>query len=135
MTKLIEVKVKLNAQKKDEILKTISDADAEAERLEVELKLHQKEQKDLIDQQNAIAREALNIYRKGFTVKEVKATVKYEKDIATFYDVETGEKVEERPMTHAEQLSLTSNQTIQDAEEFIRRANTVEDENDKGDDE
>jgi hypothetical protein len=136
MTKLIEVKVKLNAQKKDEILKTISDADAEAERLEVALKQYQKEQKDLIGEQDAIRRQALEVYRKGFTVKEVKCTVVYDKNIATFYDVESGEKVDERPMTYAEQLSLTTPKTIQDADEFIRRASKAEDENDnEGDDE
>jgi hypothetical protein len=135
MARAIEVKIPLTTEKKDEILKTISDADAESEKLELALKAYAKEQKDLIDQQNAIAREALNSYRKGYFVKEVKATVAYDKNVATFYDVDTGEKVDERPMTEAEQLSLTSNRTVMDADEFVRRANAKEDENDKGEDE
>lgn len=135
ITKTIEVKTPLTEKEKDELLKQISSARKVIREQEDNLKAFREDVKEECEKQEAIIDESCDRYEKGFTTKLIKATVVYDKDIATFYDAETGEKVEERPMTYAEQLSLTDNKTVMDAEEFIRRANLKEEENDNGDDE
>lgn len=52
------------------------------------------------------------------------ADVNYEKGIVKFLDKETGEIIEERPMTQDEQLRLNSIAT--DAEKIIRQARQEE---------
>ncbi len=67
--------------------------------------------------------------RSGYEMRPKEADVKYEKGIVKYVDKETGEILEERPMTQEEQLRLASTDTkkiITDAEGIIRDANEEE---------
>jgi hypothetical protein len=62
--------------------------------------------------------------RSGYEMRPREAELKYEKGVVKFIDKETGEVLEERPMTQDEQLGLTSKRT--DAETIIRQARQEE---------
>lgn len=57
--------------------------------------------------------------RSGYEMRPVEADVKYEKGIVKYVDRDTGEILEERPVTQDEQLMFSGKRT--DAEDIIRR--------------
>ena len=61
--------------------------------------------------------------RTGYEMRSKECNVKYENDLIKFVDKETGEVLEERPMTKDEQLRLTGERV--DAEQIIREDNEV----------
>lgn len=58
--------------------------------------------------------------RSGYEMRTRECDVNYEKGVVKYVDKETGEILEERPMTQEEQMRLTA--TVQDAEDIIREA-------------
>ncbi len=88
LTKTIEVKIPLKPEQFEQLLKQISDAYKAIGEAELQLKMQQDEHKEIKKKQEAIVGQALSVYNKGFTVKEVKTTVVYDKNVATFYDVD-----------------------------------------------
>jgi hypothetical protein len=62
--------------------------------------------------------------RSGYEMRPIEANVKYDKGIVTYFNKESGEVYEERPMTPDEQLRLTGKAI--DAEEIIREDNEDE---------
>lgn len=61
-----------------------------------------------------------------FGSRPVDCVVKYNEGIAKYYDRATGDLVQERPMTDTEQMRLSGNRVITDAEQIIRRASEEE---------
>jgi hypothetical protein len=118
LTQRIEIKKPLTADEKDDLLKKISDAREVIEDETDRLKIHKDDSKEICDTQNDIITNCIDVYRKGYTSKLAECSVKYNDGEATFTDMATGEIVEQRPMTEAEQLRLTSN--FIDAEKIIR---------------
>jgi len=57
--------------------------------------------------------------RSGYEMRQREAQVLYKDGIAKFLDKETGEVLEERPLTEDEQLRLTGKRV--DAEELVRQ--------------
>jgi len=62
--------------------------------------------------------------RSGYEMRPKEADVKYEKGTVKYLDKETGEILEERPMTQDEQLRLNEHRV--DAEKVIRDAREAE---------
>lgn len=62
--------------------------------------------------------------RSGYEMRPVEANVKYEKGIVKYVDRDTGEILEERPMTQDEQLRMMGERI--DAEKIIREASKEE---------
>ena len=118
LTQRIEVKKPLTADEKDELLKQISDAREMIEEQTEDLKIHRESVKDICDAQDDIISKCVELYRKGYNSKMVECEVKYSDGETTFFDVNSGEIVEQRPMTETEQLRLTSK--FVDAENIIR---------------
>jgi hypothetical protein len=118
LTQRIEIKKPLTADEKDNLLKKISDARSIIETETDELKIHRESVKDTCDAQDDIITNCVEVYRKGYNSKLAECSVKYKDNEATFTDMATGEIVDQRPMTEAEQLRLTSN--FIDAEKIIR---------------
>jgi hypothetical protein len=83
-----------------------------------ELKDFKKEAEARMSEQDAIIDSACQNYRQGYLPENVDCVVKYNGNIATFYDVKTGEKVDERPLSDEEQLRLARNRV--DAEDIIK---------------
>lgn len=129
LTTNIEVKTSLNPEKKDSLLKQISDAYKIIGENNLSLMAH-KEAMTLLKEANEKESEKvasiIAIYDKGYESKMVECVAKYEKGEATFTDVHTGEVVEQRAITEEEQLRL-SGKSI-DAEQIIRQASKEEDE-------
>lgn len=63
--------------------------------------------------------------RSGYEMRPKDVDLEYEKGIVKYVDKETGEIIEERPMTQEEQLRLSGKRI--DAEDIIREASEEED--------
>jgi len=77
-----------------------------------------------ITTQEGILHSCAEKLRSGYEMRPRDADVSYEKGIVKYVDKETGEILEERPMTHEEQLRLSG--TRIDAEDIIREAREKE---------
>lgn len=120
-TKTIQIKVSLTDAEKLELLQQITDADAviKEKGLEVEdLNEAEKVLKEDIKEQREIMSALCNENKMGYRMKNVNCSVTYSKNIATYTDVETGEVVDEHPLTSEEQLQLSQNR--RDVEDLIR---------------
>ncbi len=124
LTRNIEVKKQFTDEQKIEILKQISDADALIAGKNLDL-VTLKEQtaaiKESIEQQYDIMSTLCANYRRGYVSRIVECEARYIDGEATFTDIKTGEIVEQRPITEAEQLQLNGNRV--DAEDIIRQDN------------
>lgn len=134
LTQHIEKKTPLTPEEKEKLFQQISEAHKIIEDNESELVAKSEEYKDLKkqlesinDEQNAIVVQCLRFYRLGYSTKLVECNVTYVKGEAIFTDKETGEIVEQRPLTEGEQTRLNSNIIIRDAEEIIRKSTESED--------
>lgn len=123
----IQKKCKLTEQEKDDLLQKIRRARATIIEIGEALKDYQKEVKNKIEEQNDIIDECLHTHELGYIPQNIECTVKYHDGLATFFNADTGEIEDERPLTESEQLALTNNQTVIDAEDFIRNASKMED--------
>ena len=78
-----------------------------------------------ITTQEGILHSCAERLRSGYEMRPKEADLKYESGIVKYVDKETGEIIQERPMTKDEQLKLTGKVT--DAEDIIRQASEEED--------
>ena len=74
--------------------------------------------------QEGILHSSAEKLRSGYEMRPTEADVKYEKGIVKYVDKETGEIIEERPMTQEEQLRLSP--AWVDAEKVIQQARDEE---------
>jgi hypothetical protein len=123
ITKTIQIKVPLTDAEKLEILSQITEADTviKVKSFELDdLKEQEKVLKEAIEDQREIMSSLCTENKMGYKMKNVDCTVTYLKGIAKYIDVATGEVVDEHPMTESEQLILSENKVIRDAEDIIR---------------
>ena len=129
LTETIQRHVALTQLQKVELLDQISIANDKIAELEDRiddlkeqikpLKASQETEKDNISQ-------ALANYKAGFCPVNVECSVVYDGGMARYYDVVSGELIDEHPITEEEQLRLNENRI--DAEKIIRQASNEEDE-------
>ncbi len=81
--------------------------------------------KELCKSQNAVIDDCFADYERGFSVEVIPCTVSYDGNVASYYSVETGEKVEGLPIEENEQLVMTGGKRV-DAEVIIREASKNE---------
>jgi CHASE3 domain sensor protein len=127
----VEIKTPLTLDKKDELLRKISDAYKVIAEKDSEIESHKdfiKDLKEQIDAEVSKVKLVIAVYDKGFESRMVECVAEYKDGRAKFTDVHTGEIVEDREMTEAEQLQL-SNGWI-DAENIIRADNEESDSED-----
>jgi hypothetical protein len=123
ITKTIQIKVPFTDAQIKELLQQISDADvviSEKNDELADLKEQEKALKEQIEGQHDIMSQLCAQYRLGSTLRNVECNVSYDKGIAKYTDVETGEVVDEHPITESEQLFLNEGKIIRDAEDLIR---------------
>ena len=77
-----------------------------------------------IAEQEGIMNKCAEKLRSGYEMRSRQCNVTYDKNIVKYIDKETGEVLEERPMTEDEQLRLTGQRI--DAEQIIRQAREEE---------
>jgi signal transduction histidine kinase len=127
ITETIQIRKPLTEQQKVEMLADISKSNDKIAEIELQIDDLKERIKLLKDPQeverNNIAQVLAN-YKAGFILENIECSVVYDKGIASFYSVDNGEKVDERPISEQEQLSLSENRI--DAEKIIRQANEEE---------
>jgi hypothetical protein len=77
-----------------------------------------------IAEQEGVLHSCAEKLRSGYEMRQIDCDLKYEDGLAKYYSKDTGELVEERPMTSTEQLRLTSKSV--DAEQIIRQSHKEE---------
>ena len=80
-----------------------------------------------IAEQEAIINSCSEKINSGYEMIQKECNLKYENGTAKYTDIETGEVLEERPMTQSEQMHLAGTGTWKDAEQVIRADNEKED--------
>jgi hypothetical protein len=103
-----------------EAVKMIIGKEAELEALKEEYKEAGDKIKDTISGFHSDLRDAALKLRNGYEEVQRECVISYEGNIIKFADKDTGEIVEEREMTEAEQMRLSGNMV--DAEDIIRQA-------------
>ena len=78
-----------------------------------------------IAQHEAVLHTCTEKLRSGYEMRPKEVDIQYESGIVKYVDKDTGEIIEERPMTQDEQLRMTG--TRIDAEDIIREASENED--------
>ena len=127
LTQTIGVKVPYTDEQKltlgklmAESMKMIEGKEAELESLKEQFKEAADEIKDAIAGYDSDLRLAASKLRDGFEEVQKECVVKYEDNIAKFYDKDSGDLVDERELTEAEQMRLSGRMV--DAEDVIREA-------------
>lgn len=127
LTRNIEIKKKFSNPDKLELLKQIAEHDEAINEKQMELSDLQdkaKAIKEYIGTKHEEISSLCSKYRLGYESTWTECVATYNDGIATFTDEKTGEIVEQRPMTEAEQLQLSENRV--DAEDIIRAASKAE---------
>jgi len=127
LTETIQVQVPLTDVQKIELLNDIATAYNRMYELEnqiVGFDEQKKLLKDAIKRENDNVAQALATKKAGFIPQNIECTVVYMDKVAVYYDVKTGEKVDERPINESEQLALSENRV--DAEKIIRESSKEE---------
>jgi hypothetical protein len=122
ITEKIPVKNPLTEEQKLGLLDDIVKASDRIKELEFQiedLKEQIKPLKEAIDRESDNISQAIENRKAGFVMSNVECEARYEKGIASYYSVETGEKVLERELSAEEQLRL--NEGLIDAEKIIRQ--------------
>jgi len=135
LTEFIWIKKPFTSEQKIELGRQMADADERLSGKEAELGAETEAYKDrkkkleseMITIQSELHEHARK-FRDGFDDVHIECTVKYEGNRKLSYDKDSGELVEDRELTEAEQMRL-SGKAI-DAEQVIRHA---DDEDDGGD--
>lgn len=122
LTQTIYVKYTFNDKELLELSRKMAGAEAAIDRKMEELKSVSTTIKADIAVQEGILHSSAEKLRSGYEMRPREANVKYEKGVIKYVDKETGEILEERPMTQEEQLRLNSNSVIRDAEDIIRES-------------
>ena len=104
-----------------EAVKMIIGKEAELESLKEEFKEAADEVKESIGGFESDLRTAALKLRNGFEEVKKECVVRYEDNVAKYYDKDTGVLVDEHEMTEAEQMRLSGKMV--DAETVIREAN------------
>jgi hypothetical protein len=120
MTLSTWIKIPYTDGEKIDLANQIVEAEASIIGTTEELKGIQDEYKDKIKGFQVELHECASKYRKGYEEVQKECFVKYDGDKAIFTDKETGEILEERELTEAEQMRLSGK--IVDAEDVIRQA-------------
>lgn len=122
ITETIQIQNPLTEEQKlgllDDIV-TATDRIAELTMQIEDFKEQIKPLKEAIDRENDNISQAIANRKAGFIMVNVECEPKYENGIASFYSIETGDKILERPITEEEQLRLSENRI--DAEKIIRQ--------------
>jgi hypothetical protein len=121
LTETIQIQKPLTQEQKVELLNDIATAYDRIYELEMniaDLDEQKKPLKDAIKREHDNVAQALATKKAGFIPQNVEVTVVYGTNTVNYYDAKTGEKVDERPITEAEQLQLSEHRT--DAEKIIR---------------
>lgn len=127
MTHNVWVKKPLTSEQKIELGQKMADADerlsAKSDELEAETDAFKDTRKRLDGEMSAIQTELhdhAKLFRQGYEEIRKECVATYEGTIVRFADKDTGEIVEEREMTEAEQMRLSGKMI--DAEQIIRKA-------------
>ena len=104
-----------------EISRRMAQSQAQIREREDELKTAASTIKAEIAELEARMSQCGEYLRSGYMMKPKECYLEYSKTTVKYVDKETGEIIEERPMTEDEQLQLTGQRT--DAEVLIRRDN------------
>ena len=127
LTQSIFVKKLFTDEQKIELGKQMADAEerlfAKSEELDAEADAFKETKKRLEGEMSAIQAELhdhAKMFRQGYESVQAECFVTYDGTIVKFTDKTTGEVVEEREMTEAEQLRLSGKMV--DAENVIREA-------------
>lgn len=127
LTQTIWVKKPYSPEQKIELGRQMADADERLAKKEGELDAEtdafKETRKQLEGEMSAIQLELRNharMFRQGYEEVKKDCLVKYDGTRAMFYDKDSGELVEDREMTEAEQLRLSGKAV--DAEDVIREA-------------
>ena len=127
ITETIQLKEPLTEEQKLGLLDDIVKASDRIKELELhidDLKEQIKPLKEAIDRENDNISQAIENRKAGFIMVNVECEARYEKNVASYYSVATGEKVLERDISEEEQLRLSENRI--DAEDIIRQASKEE---------
>lgn len=127
LTQVIWVKRDFTDEEKIELGRQMADADerlsAKSDELDAEADAFKETRKRLEGEMSAIQLELhdhAKMFRRGYEEIRKECTVKYDGNRAMFYDKDTGELVEDRELTEAEQMRLSGKAV--DAEDVIREA-------------
>ena len=133
LTQIIFVKKPFTDEQKIELGKQMADAEerlsAKSDELDAEADAFKETKKRLEGEMSAIQMELhdhASMFRQGYESVQAECFVTYDGTIVKFTDKTTGEVVEEREMTEAEQLRLSGKMV--DAENVIREASQKDDE-------
>ncbi len=124
LTQTIYVKYIFPDKELLELSRKMASAEATISRKMEELKSVTTTIKADIAAQEGVLHSNAEKLRSGYEMRPKEADVKYEKGLVKYVDKETGEILEERPMTQDEQLKMTGVRT--DAEKIIREASEEE---------
>jgi hypothetical protein len=131
MTHVVWVKKPLTPEQKIELGQKMADADerlsAKSDELEAITDTFKETRKQLEGEMSAIQDELhahATSFRRGYEELRRECVATYEGTKVSFADKDTGEIVEEREMTEAEQMRLSGNMV--DAEDIIRKAREEE---------
>ena len=133
LTHTVWVKVPFGDEKKLEVAKQMADTEAQmfakSEELDLEANAFKETKKRLEGEISAIQlrlHDHAVQFRQGYEDVKHECIAAYHDNMVKFTDKDTGEVVEERPMTEAEQLRLSGKMV--DAEQVIRQASEEDDE-------
>ncbi len=120
LTETIYIKHIFAGEEVMELARKMAGAEATISRKMEELKSVSTTIKADIAIQEGILHSSAEKLRSGYEMRPKEADVKYEKGVIKYVDKDTGEILEERPMTQDEQLRLSGTRT--DAEQIIRES-------------
>lgn len=133
LTETIYAKHTFTGEESMELARRMASAEATISRKMEELKSVSTTIKADIAIQEGILHSCAEKLRSGYEMRPKEADVKYEKGVVKYVDKETGEILEERPMTQDEQLRLSGTRVNTeskghgiDAEKIIREASKEE---------
>lgn len=108
LTQTIWVKHLFTREEMSELAQKMASAEASISEKTDELKSVSTMIKAEIATQEGILHSCAEKLRSGYEMRPREADVNYDKGIVKYVDKETGEIIEERPMTHEEQLRLNT---------------------------
>jgi hypothetical protein len=124
LTQTVWVKIPYTNEQKIEFADAMVQADSMINDKHDELKAIQDDYKEQIKVLEVAFHDAALKYKKGYDEVKKDCIPTYEGNIVRYADKDTGEIVEEREMTEAEQLRLSAK--LIDAEEVIRQSHKEE---------